>query len=167
MRHQGVRENEFAEFYEQTRDRCLRSAIAYGMQADRAEDAVAEAYAKAWASWGKVRKCNAPAAWVFRTAVNTDISWWRRQRREVLSEPHEVALPEANALHDHKIDLAAAITLLSVRQREVVVLHYLLDLDLETTACWLGLATGTVKSHLHAARNELRLRINSEKELQK
>jgi RNA polymerase sigma factor (sigma-70 family) len=158
-----MRASEFAEFYEGSRDRCLRGAIAYGMRPDRAEDAVAEAYAKAWASWGKVRRCKAPAAWVLRTAVNTDISWWRRRRREVLVDPQDTIVPE----HDgHDIDLAAAIGSLSARQREVIVLHYLLDMDVASTARWLGLATGTVKAHLHAARHELRRHVNTEKELQ-
>jgi RNA polymerase sigma factor (sigma-70 family) len=160
----GVRQNEFADFYEQSRDRCLGAAIAYGMRPDRAEDAVAEAYAKAWASWGKVRRCNAPAAWVFRTAVNSDISWWRRRQREVLVEPQDSAVDQPD---EHGVDLAAAIGSLSTRQREVVVLHYLLDMDVASTARWLGLAAGTVKAHLHAARHELRLHVNNEKELRK
>ncbi|MGL5827711.1 MAG: sigma-70 family RNA polymerase sigma factor [Nocardioides sp.] len=159
-----MRHNEFADFYEQSRDRCLRAAMAYGMRPDRAEDAVAEAYAKAWASWGKVRRCAAPSAWVLRTAINADISGWRRRRREVLVEPHDTEAPHRA---DHGVDLEAAIGSLATRQREVIVLHYLLDLDVVSTARWLGLATGTVKAHLHAARNELRRQIESEKELQR
>ncbi|MGL5866866.1 MAG: sigma-70 family RNA polymerase sigma factor [Dermatophilaceae bacterium] len=159
-----MRASEFAEFYEQSRDRCLRAAVAHGMQPDRAEDAVAEAYAKAWASWGKVRRCKAPAAWVVRTAINADISRWRRRRREVLADP-----PDTVGLwrDEDGVDLVTAIRSLPVRQREVIVLHYLLDLDVASTARYLGLATGTVKAYLHAARNELRVKLTPEKELQK
>ena len=46
---------------------------------------MAEAFARAWASWPKVSRLDRPAAWVVRTAVNADISWWRRRRREVVA----------------------------------------------------------------------------------
>lgn len=49
MRHLGVDRDEFATFYATHKDRCLRAARAGGMGPDRAEDAVAVAFARAWA----------------------------------------------------------------------------------------------------------------------
>jgi RNA polymerase sigma factor (sigma-70 family) len=53
----------------------------------------------------------------------------------------------------------AALRRLPARQREVIVLRVLLDLDIETTARELGIAPGTVRAHLSRAvtalRNEL------------
>ena len=50
---------------------------------DTAQELVAEAFARAWASWPKVGGHPAPEAWVVRTALNAGISRWRRRRREV------------------------------------------------------------------------------------
>jgi RNA polymerase sigma-70 factor (ECF subfamily) len=149
---------EFAEFYAASRDRCLRAAVASGMRPAAAEEAVAEAFARAWARWPKVRRLDQPAAWVVRTAVNADISWWRKRRREVFADP-----PEATSLDaDHPTDVVTAIGTLPPRQREVVVLRYLLDLDTDATAAWLGVAPGTVRATLHHALAALRGRLTRE-----
>ena len=120
---------------------------------------MAEAFARAWASWAKVRRLDQPRAWVVRTAVNADISWWRRRRREVVAP----AVPDALAEDpSHPTDLIAAIRALPPRQREVVVLRYLLDLDTAATATWLGIATGTVRATLHHALDALRVHLTQE-----
>ena len=58
-------------------------------------------------------------------------------------------------------DLLAALRRLPTRQREVVTLRLLLDLDTETTARVLGIAQGTVGAHLHKALATLRAAIPS------
>ena len=44
---------------------------------------------------------------------------------------------------------------LPTKQAQTVALHYGCDLSVEETAAVLGMAVGTVKSHLHRARNTL------------
>lgn len=41
-------------------------------------------------------------------------------------------------------------------QRTVVALHYLLDMPVADVAARLGIAEGTVKTHLHRARETMR-----------
>jgi RNA polymerase sigma-70 factor (ECF subfamily) len=53
-------------------------------------------------------------------------------------------------------ELLAALRRLPLRQREVVTLRLLLDLDTETTARLLGIAPGTVGARLHRAAETLR-----------
>lgn len=72
----------FAEFYSSASDDCLRVVLAAVRDRQAAEDLVAEAFTRAWASWRKVSRHPAPRAWVVRTALNTHRSWWRRHRRE-------------------------------------------------------------------------------------
>jgi RNA polymerase sigma-70 factor (ECF subfamily) len=49
---------------------------------------------------------------------------------------------------------------LPAREREVIVLRIFLDLDTETTAKHLGIATGTVRAHLSRAIAALRQEVN-------
>jgi RNA polymerase sigma factor (sigma-70 family) len=149
----------FAGFYFASKDRCLRAAVGAGIAPERADDAVAEAFSRAWANWPTVRGKASPAAWVVRTAVNTDISWWRRKRRELLSDqpPAEIGAAEVD---DWDVDLLAAIRRLPPRQREVVVLRYLLDLDSNAVARELGIARGTVSAQLHHAIASLRAQLH-------
>ena len=81
------RRQEFTEFYTSAKDDCLRIVLA--------EDLVAEAFTRAWMSWRTVRDHPSPRAWVVRTALNVNVSWWRRRRREVLAD--DASVPSAPA----------------------------------------------------------------------
>ena len=146
---------EFAEFYESARDDCLRIVLLNVGDRQLAEDLVAEGFTRAWMSWRKVRALQAPHAWVVRTALNANVSRWRRHRREVALDSHDIAMPadQGAAISG---ELLAALRRLPLRQREVVTLRLLLDLDTETTARVLGIAPGTVGAHLHRAAETLR-----------
>ena len=54
-----------------------------------AEDQLAEAFARAWASWPKVSRHPAPRAWVVRTALNAGASWWQRRSKETALTSHD------------------------------------------------------------------------------
>ncbi len=151
---------EFAEFYRAAKDDCLRSVLVSVGDRDTAQELVAEAFARAWASWGTVSRHPVPAAWVVRTALNANISRWRRRRREVpLADPGTVAdLPAAGEAAAGPVDspIMAALLRLPVRQRQVVALRLFLDLDTARTAEVLGIAPGTVTAHLARAIATLR-----------
>jgi RNA polymerase sigma-70 factor (sigma-E family) len=153
VRQVVVSSTEFVEFYTRTKDRSVGVVAALGLRPDEAEEAVAEAYVRAWSRWQKIRTMNSPEAWIVRTAVNANISWWRKRRRE---SPHET-LPESTVVDGtDRPDLVAALRRLPPRQRDVVVLRYLLDLDTKQTASQLGISVGTVTSQLHRGLAALR-----------
>jgi RNA polymerase sigma-70 factor (sigma-E family) len=157
MRYSGVGDEqvEFAAFYLASRDTCLRAVIGCVGDHELAEDLVAEAFARAWTSWRKVSRYEAPKAWVVRTALNTGTSWWRRRRREVPLGSHDSAAP-ADPHDGVDVMLIDAVRRLSTRQREVIALRVFLDLDTETAAAALGIAPGTVTAHLSRALTALR-----------
>jgi DNA-directed RNA polymerase specialized sigma24 family protein len=150
----GHEQAEFAEFYRASRDSCLKAVTAVAGDGHLAEELVAEAYDRAWSSWGKVREHAAPRAWVVRTALNLGVPWWRR-RREVPLADHDAAVP-ADTGRGVDPALMAALRRLPARQREVLALRVLLDLDTGTTAKVLGIAPGTVMAHLSRAVAALR-----------
>ncbi|MEV4350103.1 sigma-70 family RNA polymerase sigma factor [Actinoplanes sp. NPDC049596] len=163
MRKRGVERErkDFADFYQRSRDNCLRAVLASTGDRALAEDLVAEAFARAWSSWSKVSQHPAPAAWVVRTALNVRVSWWRRRRREVTLDDHDQrqhgeAGPEAEA----DASLLAAVRRLPRRQREVVVMRIWLDLDTRTVADELGIAAPTVAVHLSRAIATLRAQLS-------
>jgi RNA polymerase sigma-70 factor (ECF subfamily) len=156
-----IEQRDFAEFYGSAADECLRTVLVSVGDPDTARELVDEAFARAWASWRTVSRHPAPKAWVVRTALNTGISRWRRRRREV-------AVPDPAMISDlagrggspgsGQIDprIMAALLRLPVRQREVVALRLILDLDTARTAEVLGIAPGTVMAHLGRAMAALR-----------
>jgi RNA polymerase sigma-70 factor (ECF subfamily) len=148
---------EFADFYEASRHVCLRAVLASVADRELAEDLVAEAFTRAWASWPAVSRHSAPRAWIVRTALNTNVSWWRRRRREfLLDRGHPVVSPTTEEAAGVDPALLAVLRQLPQRQREVVALRMFLDLDCRGTADLLGIAEGTVRAHLSRAVATLR-----------
>ncbi|WP_370132871.1 RNA polymerase sigma factor [Streptacidiphilus sp. EB103A] len=159
-----MKQSEFSEFYESSRDVCLRAVLAGVGDRQLAEDLVAEAFTRAWISWHVVRKHPAPRAWVVRTAFNTRVSWWRRRRRDVAWDGADDvanavgATGSTAAVDEPGLDpvLLAALRALPQRQREVIAFRVFLDLDTRATAQALGIAPGTVTAHLARAVATLR-----------
>jgi RNA polymerase sigma-70 factor (sigma-E family) len=148
--------HEFAEFYAAARDDCLRVVLIAVGERELAEDLVAEAFTRAWRSWRTVREHRAGRAWIVRTALNTHVSWWRRRRREVTVASHDDRAAASSPGVALDSSLVAALRRLPVRQREVIALRLLLDLDTATTAEALGMPSGTVASHLSRGLATLR-----------
>src|ERR1700691_6103178 len=122
----GTQPLDFAEFYRKSKDECLFTVLVSVGDRDTAQDLVNEAFARAWASWRTVSRHPAPAAWVVRTALNANISRWRRRRREVsVPDPATVAdPPTVGGTVGGRIDprIMAALMRLPARQRQVVAL---------------------------------------------
>jgi RNA polymerase sigma-70 factor (sigma-E family) len=150
-------EPDFASFYQASRDDCLRTVLASVGDMDTAQDMVAEAFARAWASWRKVRRHPAPRAWVVRTALNAGVSSWRKRRRDqpLLGDIDAAAAAESLA-DPMRRELMEALQRLPVRQRQVIAFRIILDLDTAGTAKALGIAPGTVKAHLSQGLATLR-----------
>lgn len=152
--------NDFAEFYLSGKDAVFRAVLAAGGDRAGAEDAVAEAYARACARWETVREHPNPTAWVLRVALNVRRSVWRRLRREVLGDTAMSLADRAAATVEPGGGLRRELAALPRRQREVVALRLLADLSVAETAELLGVSEGTVTTHLHRALVALRHQID-------
>lgn len=155
---QPDRADEFASFYEATKTPVFRAVLlARAGERHAAEDAVAEAYEKAFLRWDKLVDHPNPTAWVIRTAINQRISTWRRGRRPPTDTPR------ASSTDDTGLDpaLIELVRQLPKGQREVLALRVLLDFSTEQTAEALGVKQGTVKKQLHRALRTLRLHLTT------
>ena len=164
----GTQRLDFAEFYRTARDECLRTVLVSVGDQDTAQELVAEAFARACASWRTVGRHPAPAAWVVRTALNANVSRWRRRRREVsVPDPGMIAdLPTISAASASAVDprIMAALMRLPARQRQVVALRLILDLDTNGTAQMLGITPNTVMAHMARALAALRSDLTPERQ---
>lgn len=151
---------EFSDFYAAARDDCLQIVLVTVGDRQLAEDLVAEAFTRAWASWRSLRMHPAPRAWVVRTALNLSVSWWRRRRREVALGDRDLAAPGGDGSGPDG-ELLASVRRLPVRQQQVIILRVFFGLDAQAAAQALGIAPGTVGVHLHRALANLRTQIPS------
>jgi RNA polymerase sigma factor (sigma-70 family) len=121
-----------------------------------AEEVAQETLARCLVRWRRV----APyaEAWVSRTAVNLAIDVYRHRSKAPPPTRGEHVNPP-DRLVELRADLVRALRLLSRRQRDVVVMRYLVELPEREVAQLLGCSEGTVKRHatrgLAALRREL------------
>jgi RNA polymerase sigma factor (sigma-70 family) len=152
-RHEG-----FDAWYGREAPRVLASVtLAVG---DRwlAEDATAEAFARALERWPWVREARSPAAWVFTVALNQVRTAARRrqvERRFLRRQRGDVVHPAP----EPDVELWRAVAALPPRMRTVVALRYVGDLQQAEIAEVLGVVPGTVASPLHDARAQLAARL--------
>jgi DNA-directed RNA polymerase specialized sigma24 family protein len=144
----------FDEFYEGTRGAILRAVVLVTGSDAEAQDCVQEAYVRAAARWGTLRRDDA-GGWVRRVALNLALDGHRRRsvRRRLalrVSEP-----PPARGPGVAHVAVVAAVRALPRAQQEAVVLHYLLDLPVAQVARELDRPEGTVKAQLSRARDQL------------
>ena len=155
-----VSTDDFDEFFRASWPRLFRTAYAVAGDAASAEDALQGAYAKAYASWRRIRRTDHPEAYVRRIVVNEILGtrrggWWQRERpHESLEPPGSVDSPELGVVEHDAV--WAAVLELPPRQRAVIVLRYYEDLSEEQIADVLGCTRGTVKSQASAALTNLR-----------
>ena len=136
--------------------------IAYLLCGDphRAQDLVQLALERTFKAWKKVGDGD-PFAYARRVLATARIDSWRRTRREVLTDdPGSTtrvrSAPASDVELAERDRLVRALMALSVKQRRVVVLRYLLDRSESDTAAELGISTGTVKSTASRALARLR-----------
>lgn len=125
-----------------------------GDQAE-AEDAVQDAFSRLIPVWSRVSGYDDPEAWVRGVALRQLSKRFRKARNgrvavRRLGPPDDRPAPSSD-----RVDVRRALAALPVGQRQVVVLHYLLGLDLASVARELGIPVGTCKSRLSHARAAL------------
>ncbi len=124
-----------------------------------AEDAVQEAFLRAWRFRASLSKESSFQPWLYRVVVNTCNSKLRREipRRDLrdASELGDVPAADAEGRLDLRHDVRDALADLPTHLRVVVVLRYFADLSEREIAIAIGRKQGTVKSRLHEARRRL------------
>ena len=122
-----------------------------------AEDAAIEAMAKAHARWRRLRDEPGRASWVLKVAANEAIR--RRPRQPAVLAEIPVATDPAEQVAVRQT-LGAALRALPPRQREVLVLRYLVGLSETEVASTLAVSHGTVKTHLRRGLAALRTSVD-------
>ncbi|NUP36982.1 MAG: SigE family RNA polymerase sigma factor, partial [Streptomyces sp.] len=74
---------DFDDFYAATAKRTVAVVFAVTGDLGEAEDAVQEAYARAWTRWAALTAEGDPAPWVRTVALRLAVSTWRKARNRM------------------------------------------------------------------------------------
>jgi len=155
----------FEAFYAATFGRLLGQLYPVTGDVHEAEDVVQEAFARAAVRWSRLRDYDVPEAWVRRVAMNLAAERARRLRRLARALQRIGKPPEVPEVSVEGIALLEALRTLPVRQRQAIVLHYLVGLPVEEVAQTLSARSGTVKSLLFRGRRALAARLGEPEEV--
>jgi RNA polymerase sigma-70 factor, ECF subfamily len=129
----------------------------YAMTGDRAEaqDAVQEAFVRAWAHRDQIDAGQGAEAWVRVTAWRIAVSRWRRAREGIrlmllAARPDRVAGPGPEL-----VAFVEALRQVPAEQRRALVLYHVVDLTVGQIAAETGVRPGTVKARLARGRAAL------------
>ena len=154
MRTKKDLDAEFAALYREHGQTVFRLCMLYLGSAAKAEDAAQETFYKAYKGLHGFRRRSDAGTWLTRIAINTCKDVLRRVEplpiAELSSEP---AYTEER---DTGLSLSAAVSRLSPKLREAVILHYYRGLELKEAARILGISAAAAAKRLERARTELR-----------
>ena len=150
-------ESEFDEFYDVSFRRLVGQVYAMVGNLQEAEDAVQEAFARAWQDWPRVSAYADLETWVRGVAYRITVSSWRKainrftaHRRQAAEEPEGPP-----GMSPDRLAVIAALQLIDPPLRQVIVLHHLLDRSVQEIAEETGVPSGTVKARLVRGRKAL------------
>jgi len=131
-----------------------------------AQDAVQDAFIRAWRAWDGLRDPTRFEPWFGRILVNTCRTRLRARARSRVTEIRptlEVAgRTDAYAEVADRELLGAALERLDADHRIVVALRYFADLTVDDIAARLQIPSGTVKSRLHTAMHRLQATLDDQ-----
>jgi RNA polymerase sigma-70 factor, ECF subfamily len=140
--------------------------------ASRAEDLAQDVFLRIHRGLPYFRGKARVSTWIYRIAVNVCLQEQSVPRRIELSIDEEktderrvLQLPARDAAFgtiELRDRLAKALARLPANYRLLVAAHYLKDVQYEELAAAFNLPLGTVKTHLHRARRELRRLLQNE-----
>jgi RNA polymerase sigma factor (sigma-70 family) len=144
--------------------------LAYGIAGDEAEDAVQDAFVKAFRKLDTFRPGSMFRPWLFTIVANEARNRRRSQSRRASLElrvrrqpmPIGTASDVVAIDHEQRRRLVAAVTELPDHHREVVSLRFFAGLSESETAEVLDCPLGTAKSRLSRALDALRAALGEE-----
>ena len=141
---------EFELLYRDAGPQLWRSIYGFtGGRLHLAEDAVAEAFARAIERTDEIRE---PLAWIYRTAFRIASRELQRERRALPPAPDPVPGIDPGEIRD----VVRALGALSTNQRAAVLLHDQEGFTAPEIGRLLGMSAATVRVHVFRARRRLR-----------
>ena len=161
-------ERSFLELYEASADAVFRHLCFKVRDRELARDLTQESFTRAWSYLSEGKKIDNLKAFVFRTANNLVIDYYRKKKEASLDALADAGFDPSDDAHERIVEMVEArqaytlINDLSDEHREVVILRYASGLSVGEIAKTLGESENTVSVRLHRALAKLRTLFNHE-----
>jgi RNA polymerase sigma-70 factor (ECF subfamily) len=150
----------FLNLYQQNLPRIYAVCLRIVADRDNAEEVTQQALIRTWEMLNTYRGESPLSAWIHRIAANTALDYLRSRKRltkrvQFTDNLEAFETPDLSVPRTNNMDIEQAIGALPPQARAVVVLHDIEGYSHSEISGMLGIAVGTSKAHLHAARRLL------------
>jgi RNA polymerase sigma-70 factor (ECF subfamily) len=146
----------FELFFENERRRLFRALYVMTGTAHEAEELTQDAFLRVWERWERVGAMDDPVGYLYRTAMNLARSRARRLLRAGRMHFSAERTVEPYGHADTRDAVVRALSRLSPRQRQAIVLVELPDRSTEEAADYMEVSASTVRSLTSEARKAMR-----------
>ncbi len=141
------------------RNKLYRTAFSYVRNEQDALDIYQDTIYQAYISLRTLKKPESFQSWIVRMLVFKSIDFIRKESRHFLADETLLqglmSTDKTEALA-HSLDLSEAFKILKPQYKTIILLRYYHDLSVRDIATLMGYPEGTVKSHLHRAKQQLK-----------
>jgi RNA polymerase sigma factor (sigma-70 family) len=156
-----IKAEAFEPWFRREYPQVLGALILASGNRDVAEEATAEAFAKAYENWGRVGAMASPGGWIYTVALNMARRRLRRRAMERLLFRKLHTRTEVPT--ETGFELWDLVRKLPPRERTAIVLRYVGDLRESEVAKAMGISDGGVAKTLNVARSHLGMALKREK----
>lgn len=147
----------FEKIVERYRDKVYWTAFNLVLDSEDARDVAQQSFIKVWKSLPEYDSGKSFSGWITKIAANSAIDFLRARR---VSEPLEDIIPAESSTIDEDLDIRTiydrVAPLLSERQRTVLVLREIHEMDIAEISDLLQCTESTVRNLLSQAKDSFR-----------
>ena len=151
----------FLNLYQQNLPRIYAVCLRIVADRDQAEEVTQQALIRTWEMLNSYRGESPLSAWIHRIAANVALDYLRARKRltkrvQFTDNLEVFERPDLSSPREIQMDIEQALAALPPQARAVVVLYDIEGYSHSEISGMLGIAVGTSKAHLHAARRLLK-----------
>ncbi|MDD3729242.1 MAG: sigma-70 family RNA polymerase sigma factor [Candidatus Pacebacteria bacterium] len=158
---------QFAKIYDKNVDAIYRFVFFKVNSEEIAQDLTSEAFMKSWQVFQKEGlKIENPRAFVYRTARNLVIDYYRKKARMTAVSIDDISLPEQGQCLEEKIfinsdfeQVKKALQFLREDYQSIITMHYIEGMSSKEISKVMKRSEGAIRVLLHRALNSLKQEI--------
>jgi RNA polymerase sigma factor (sigma-70 family) len=161
--------HEAEQLFREYGEYVYRTALFLTRSRTHADDIVQETFVRIYTKFHTYDKAKPIKPWIYKITINVTRNYLKKQRiyslfkASKLTNDHSSDSLESVYLHKAELkELWELVNKLSQKSREILILHYYLELTLPEIAEILDIPLGTCKSRLHTALTQLRKKVKEE-----
>ncbi|AKN30101.1 RNA polymerase sigma70 factor [Clostridium carboxidivorans P7] len=157
-------ENAFCELMQINKEILYKTAYAYTKNQHDALEILDSTVYKAYISIKKLKDTKYFNTWIMRILINNCINFLNKKKRIILFKKNDDIIKETQFIENKEeiLDLYEAIDNLDSKLKIIIILRYFQDLTVPQIAEIMDYPLGTVKTYIHKALKQLRIKLEVE-----